>query len=212
MLSLGLAIIFGLLNIINVTHGAQYMMGAFCAWLLLNYLGIGYWPALIIAPLIVGATGLVLERVFLRRVYKLDHIYGFLLTLGLSLLIEGAFRQRYGISGQALRYPRSPARRLRSRLPLPARLSGLDHRLLADGVLRHMVPDRTHPARRHLARGDRESGADAGVRHQRAAHDHADLRLRRRACGSRRRDGGADLPGRLDDGRQHPRASCSPSS
>ena len=105
MLSLGLAIIFGLLNIINVTHGAQYMMGAFCAWMLLNYFGIGYWPSLIIAPLIVGATGLVLERFILRRVYHLDHIYGFLLTLGLSLLIEGAFRQRYGNSGRPYDIP-----------------------------------------------------------------------------------------------------------
>ena len=105
MLSLGLAIIFGLLNIINVTHGAQYMMGAFCAWMLLHYFGIGYWPSLIIAPLIVGATGLVLERFILRRVYHLDHIYGFLLTLGLSLLIEGAFRQRYGNSGRPYDIP-----------------------------------------------------------------------------------------------------------
>ncbi|MBL8701986.1 MAG: branched-chain amino acid ABC transporter permease [Alphaproteobacteria bacterium] len=105
MLSLGLAVIFGLLNIINVTHGAQYMMGAFCAWLLLTYLGIGYWPALIAAPVIVGLSGIALERVFLRRVYKLDHIYGFLLTLGLSLLIEGAFRQQFGTSGQAYDIP-----------------------------------------------------------------------------------------------------------
>src|SRR5262245_27268049 len=105
MLSLGLAVIFGLLNIINVTHGAQYMMGAFCAWMLLNYLGVGYWPALVIAPVVVGLSGIALERVFLRRVYKLDHIYGFLLTLGLSLLIEGAFRQRYGTSGQAYDIP-----------------------------------------------------------------------------------------------------------
>lgn len=105
MLSLGLSIIFGLLNIINVTHGAQYMMGAFFAWLLLTQLGIGYWPALIVAPIIVGLTGLLLELVLLRRVYKLDHIYGFLLTLGLSLLIEGVFRQRYGVSGQAYDIP-----------------------------------------------------------------------------------------------------------
>jgi branched-chain amino acid transport system permease protein len=105
MLSLGLAVIFGLLNIINVTHGAQYMMGAFCAWLLLSYLGVGYWSALVIAPIVVGVTGLILELVFLRRIYKLDHIYGFLLTLGLSLVIEGAFRQGYGTSGQAYDIP-----------------------------------------------------------------------------------------------------------
>jgi branched-chain amino acid transport system permease protein len=105
MLSLGLAIIFGLLNIINVTHGAQYMMGAFCAFILLNHFGIGYWPSLILAPIIVGSTGIVLERFVLRRVYHLDHIYGFLLTLGVSLLIEGAFRQRYGNSGQPYDIP-----------------------------------------------------------------------------------------------------------
>jgi branched-chain amino acid transport system permease protein len=105
MLSLGLAIIFGLLNIINVTHGAQYMMGAFCAWILLNHFNIGYWPSLILAPVIVGSTGIILERFVLRRVYHLDHIYGFLLTLGISLLIEGAFRQRYGNSGQPYDIP-----------------------------------------------------------------------------------------------------------
>src|SRR5260370_19450445 len=95
MLSLGLAVIFGLLNIINFTHGAQYMMGAFAAWFLLNLLGIGYWPALIIAPLAVGAFGIVLERVFLRWMYKLDHLYGLLLTFGLPLIIAGLFRQAY---------------------------------------------------------------------------------------------------------------------
>jgi branched-subunit amino acid ABC-type transport system permease component len=83
MLSLGLAVIFGLLNIINFAHGAQYMMGAFCAWLLLNWLGIGYWPSLIIAPLVVGAFGIAIERLLLRRHrYKLDHLYGLLLTFG----------------------------------------------------------------------------------------------------------------------------------
>src|SRR5213594_916377 len=88
MLSLGLAVIFGLLNIINFTHGAQYMLGAFCAWMLLNYAGIGYWGALVIVPVIIGLSGIVLERVFLKPIYKVDHIYGFLLTYGLSLIIE----------------------------------------------------------------------------------------------------------------------------
>ncbi len=105
MLSLGLAVIFGLLNIINFAHGAQYMIGAFCAWFLLNLLGIGYWPALIIAPLAVGAFGIVLERVFLRWMYKLDHLYGLLLTFGLALIIEGLFRQQYGSSGQPYAIP-----------------------------------------------------------------------------------------------------------
>ena len=105
MLSLGLAVIFGLLNIINFTHGAQYMLGAFCAWLMLQYLGIGYWPSLILAPIIVGLFGIVLERAFLRHLYKLDHLYGLLLTFGLALIIEGLFRQQYGSSGQPYSIP-----------------------------------------------------------------------------------------------------------
>src|SRR5712691_6993877 len=105
MLSLGLAVIFGLLNIINFTHGAQYMMGAFCAWFLLNLLGVGYWPSLILAPLVIGAVGVVLERAFLRWMYKLDHLYGLLLTFGLALIIEGLFRQQYGSSGQPYAIP-----------------------------------------------------------------------------------------------------------
>ena len=99
LLSLGLAIIFGLLNIINFAHGAQYMMGAFCAWLLLNFLGINYWGALILAPLIVGASGILIERYLLRRIQQLDHVYGLLLTFGAALLIEGAFRQLFGAAG-----------------------------------------------------------------------------------------------------------------
>jgi len=99
MLSLGLAVIFGLLNIINFTHGAQYMLGAFCAWFLLNWAGIGYWPSLVIAPIIVGITGIGIERLLLRRIARLDHLYGLLLTFGLALIIEGIFRQQYGSSG-----------------------------------------------------------------------------------------------------------------
>jgi len=105
VLSLGLALIFGLLNIINFAHGAQYMMGAFAAWLLLTYGGIGYWPALLLAPLIVAIIGVIIERLLLRRLYKLDHLYGLLLTFGLALVIEGAFRQLYGVSGQAYAVP-----------------------------------------------------------------------------------------------------------
>jgi branched-chain amino acid transport system permease protein len=99
MLSLGLAVIFGLLNIINFTHGAQYMLGAFCAWFLLNGVGVGYWPALIIAPIIVGILGIAIERFLLRHIARLDHLYGLLLTFGLALIIEGVFRQQYGSSG-----------------------------------------------------------------------------------------------------------------
>ena len=99
LLSLGLAVIFGLLNIINFTHGAQYMMGAFCAWFLITKLGLGYWWALAIAPVAVGLTGAIIERTMLRRLYKLDHLYGFLLTFGLALIIQGLFRHEYGSTG-----------------------------------------------------------------------------------------------------------------
>ena len=99
LLSLGLAVIFGLLNIINFTHGAQYMMGAFAAYFLLNKLGLSYWWALLVAPLAVGATGVVIERLMLSRLYKLDHLYGLLLTFGLALMIQGAFRHEFGSAG-----------------------------------------------------------------------------------------------------------------
>jgi branched-chain amino acid transport system permease protein len=107
LLSLGLAVIFGMLNIINFTHGAQYMMGAFAAFLLLRHVGIGYWPALIIVPIIVGATGVVIERLFLKRIQKLDHLYGLILTFGLALIIEGLFRNYFGSSGQPYGVPES---------------------------------------------------------------------------------------------------------
>ncbi len=105
MLSLGLAVIFGMLNIINFAHGALFMMGAFVSWMLLNYVGIGYFPALILSPLIVGIFGLILEKTIISRLYKLDHLYGLLLTFGLSLVIEGLFRNAYGSSGMPYRIP-----------------------------------------------------------------------------------------------------------
>lgn len=107
MLSLGLALIFGLLNIINFAHGAFYMLGAFVAWLLLQNVGIGYWTALILAPLIVGVFGIIIERLFLRHLYDLDHLYGLLFTFGLALILEGSFRQVYGISGQPYSIPQA---------------------------------------------------------------------------------------------------------
>lgn len=105
VLSLGLAVIFGLLNIINFAHGALYMLGAFVAWMGLQYLGLNYWVMLIVAPLVVGAFGIVLERTLIRHLYKLDHLYGLLLTFGLTLLIEGLFRSLYGVSGQPYATP-----------------------------------------------------------------------------------------------------------
>ncbi|MBX3455069.1 branched-chain amino acid ABC transporter permease [Ferrovibrio sp.] len=112
MLSLGLAVIFGLLNVINFTHGAQYMMGAFVAWMLLNWLGIPYWGALLLAPIIVAAFGMVLERLLLRRLYHLDHLYGLLLTFGLALIVEGLFRKAFGSSGLPYENPIPGGQRL----------------------------------------------------------------------------------------------------
>jgi branched-chain amino acid transport system permease protein len=105
MMSLGLAVIFGLLNIINFTHGAQFMMGAFAAWMLLEWAGLNYWWALVLVPIIIGFTGVVLERLMISRLYKLDHLYGLLLTFGLGLIIEGVFRNQFGSSGLPYRIP-----------------------------------------------------------------------------------------------------------
>ena len=110
MLSLGLAVIFGLLNIINFAHGALYMMGAYAAWIGLTYFGIGYWESLLLAPLTLGAFGMLIERALLQWLYKLDHLYGLLLTFGLALIIEGTYRHFFGVSGQPY--------------PVPAQLSG----------------------------------------------------------------------------------------
>ncbi len=99
ILSLGLAVIFGLLNVINFAHGALFMLGAMLTWMAMNYFGINYWVMLIVAPLIVGVFGILIERLLLRWIYKLDHLYGLLLTLGLTLMIEGVFRSIYGVSG-----------------------------------------------------------------------------------------------------------------
>jgi len=105
MLALGLSIIFGMLNIINFAHGALFMMGAFAAWILLHYLGIGYFPALILSPIIIGIFGVVLERTLISQLYKLDHLYGLLLTFGLALVIQGLFRNYYGSSGMPYDIP-----------------------------------------------------------------------------------------------------------
>ncbi|WP_027284225.1 branched-chain amino acid ABC transporter permease [Rubritepida flocculans] len=105
LLSLGLAVIFGMLNVINFTHGAQFMMGAFVAWMLLNWAGLGYWWALLLAPVLVGLTGVLIERTMISRLYKLDHLYGLLLTFGVGLVIEGVFRNEFGSSGMPYRIP-----------------------------------------------------------------------------------------------------------
>ena len=105
MLSLGLAVIFGLLNVINFAHGALYMMGAFLAWMGLNYFGVNYWVMLVVAPIMVAIFGMVIEKTMLRWLYKLDHLYGLLLTFGITLMIEGVFRSFYGVSGQPYSVP-----------------------------------------------------------------------------------------------------------
>jgi branched-chain amino acid transport system permease protein len=105
MLSLGLAVIFGLLNVINFAHGALYMMGAFAAWMGMNYFGVNYWVMLAVAPILVGAFGIVIEKTMLRWLYKLDHLYGLLLTFGITLMVEGLFRSIYGVSGQPYSVP-----------------------------------------------------------------------------------------------------------
>lgn len=105
VLSLGLALIFGMLNIINFAHGAQYMLGGFVALIGLTTFGVSYWWALLLAPLVVGALGIVIERLLLRRLYRLDHLYGLLLTFGLALIAEGVFRNYYGISGESYDVP-----------------------------------------------------------------------------------------------------------
>ncbi|MBC7857417.1 MAG: branched-chain amino acid ABC transporter permease [Burkholderiaceae bacterium] len=105
MLSLGLAVIFGLLNVINFSHGAMYMVGAFLAWIGLTHFGLSYWTMLILAPLLVGLLGIVIEKTMLRWLYKLDHLYGLLLTFGITLLLEGVFRSFYGVSGQPFSVP-----------------------------------------------------------------------------------------------------------
>ena len=105
VLSLGLAIIFGLLNIINFSHGALYMMGAFVSWIGLTQFGMNYWVSLLVTPVIVGVVGVVIERLLLRHLYKLDHLYSLLLTFGLALIAEGVFRNIYGISGETYEVP-----------------------------------------------------------------------------------------------------------
>src|SRR5213592_714378 len=107
MLSLGLAVIFGLLNIINFTHGAQYMLGAFVAYFLVNKAGLSYWWALAIVPFAVAATGMVIERLMISRLYKLDHLYGLLITFGLALIIEGIFHHEFGSAGMPYAMPES---------------------------------------------------------------------------------------------------------
>ena len=142
LLSLGLAVIFGMLNIINFAHGAQYMMGAFGAYFLLAYAGLNYWVALIVAPLAIGALGILIERLLLKWIYRLDHLYGLLLTFGLALIIEGVFRNYFGSSGLPYRVPDLLQGGQKSRVHVFAELPRLGRGVFPRCLPQHVVRDR----------------------------------------------------------------------
>ena len=209
MLSLGLAIIFGMLNIINFAHGALFMAGAFVAWMLLNYLGIGYYPALVLAPLIVGCFGVVMERTIIAPLYRLDHIYGLLLTFGVALVIEGLFRNVNGSAGPALSDSALARRRNPARVHVPAELSRLRPADRRRDLFRDVDRDREDEPRRDASRGDGERAPGARLRDRRAADGHAHLRRRRGARRLRRRARRADLLGQSRHGRRTSSSSSS---
>lgn len=165
--------IFGLLNIINFAHGAQYMIGAFCAWIGLNWLGLNYWMALVIAPIVVGAGGILIKRFLLRRIQQLDHVYRLLLTFGVALLLEGAFREFFGSTGLPYAIPEQ----LQGRQNLGAKLPRLGDRRFAPGLLRCLARDRKDQAPFLFARCHGKPVAGASVRRAGAAHDDAHLRI-----------------------------------
>ncbi len=148
LLSLGLAVIFGMLTIVNFAHGAFYMMGAFGAYFLLELAGLNYWWALILSPLIIGAVGAVVERLFLKRLAGFDPLYSLLLTFGLALDLPGPVPELFRRLRHALRDPQAAQRRLQSRLHVPARLPRLGDRRLDGRLLRHLARHREDQARR----------------------------------------------------------------
>ncbi len=165
VLSLGLALIFGLLNVINFTHGAQYMLGAYVAWLSMSYAGVNYWWSLLIAPMVVGGFGILMERLFLRWLYKLDHLYGLLLTFGLALIIEGVFRQFFGISGQPYPIPPPTHRDAEPGLHVSSELPRMGGDGLPDHLPLHQAGDREDPSGRIPQGRHGEPDARAGFRH-----------------------------------------------
>jgi branched-chain amino acid transport system permease protein len=204
MLSLGLAVIFGLLGVVNFAHGALYMLGAFAAWIMLDKLGISYWFALVLAPLVVGAFGVVIERLFLKHLYKLDPLYGLLLTFGLALIVEGVFRELYGASGQSY--------------PVPELLSGAtnlgfmvlpNYRAWVVLVSLVVCLGTWFLIERTSLGANLRAGTGPDLRHQRAHDGHADL-WRRRCTGSPgRRAGCTDYSGQSPDGiESHHRGVC----
>ena len=200
LLSLGLAVIFGLLNVVNFCHGALYMLGALVAWYLLEHLGLGYWYALFISPLVVGLFGVLIERTMLRRLYGLDPLYGLLLTFGLALIIQGVARNYFGVSGEPYDIP--------SQLTGGQNLGFMflpNYRAWVVAVsvvicfLTWFVVERTRVGA-YLRAAHRESGLGAGLRDQRAPAAHRHLRSGRRTGGAGRSDGRADHPGQPADG------------
>ena len=201
LLSLGLALIFGLLNVINFAHGALFTTGAFTAWLLLDLAGVGYWPALVLAPLLVGTLGVIIERTLLRRLYGVDPLYGLLLTFGLALIIQGLFSLRFGSSEFALRHSDVSRGRTGPRFRGAAQLSSVGHRLLIGAVLRHLVSRREDEAGVLPARGHGGPGAGACLWRQCPEDEDAHVWCRsgaRRPCRRARR---AHLSRQPDDGR-----------
>ena len=200
LLSLGLAVIFGMLNVVNFAHGALYMMGAFVSWMLLQYLGINYWFSLVLAPLVVGLVGIFIEKTMLRWLYQLDHLYGLLLTFGIALIIEGAFREGYGISGQPYELPEV----FRGGFDLgfmfmPKYRAWVVLASLIVCLGTWYVIEKTKLGA--YLRAGTENGA--GLWHQCAADDDTHLRLWCGAGGFCRRAGRTDLPGQSIDGFQH---------
>ena len=202
LLSLGLAVIFGMLNIINFAHGALFMVGAFVAWMLQNYLGLSYWWALLLAPLAVGIFGILLEKTIISRLYRIDHLYGLLLTFGLALILEGLFRNAYGSSGLPYRIPQvlSGGTNL-GFMFMPNYRAWVVLVAAVTCLAVWLIIDKTSIGAKLRGR-HREPGAGAGLRRERAADDHADLCRRCGAGGVRRGAGGADLLGEPEHGVQ----------
>src|SRR5216684_3502182 len=167
LLSLGLAVIFGMLNIINFAHGALYMMGAFCAYFLLSVMNIGYWPALIIAPIAVGIFGMILERTMLQWLSGLDHLYGLLLTFGMALIIQGVFQNYFGSSGLPYAIPDELRGRLEPRFLFPPVLSRSGRGVVGADQPGAAADGRRSDHRRVRGGGDRRHGFDHGVDHHR---------------------------------------------
>ena len=205
LLSLGLAVIFGMLHIVNFAHGAFYMMGAFAAYFLLKYAGLNYWWALILSPVIIGAIGALVEKLFLKRLQGFDPLYSLLLTFGLALIFQGLFQNYFGASGMPYAIPSqlSGAYNLGFMfLPVYRGWVIIASMIICFGtwIIIEKTKLRRLPPSRH-----RESDDGAGVRRQRAAHGHSDLRLRGGARRHRRGPRGADQSGAAWHGRGHHR-------